>query len=68
MTGSEKREKTLYDASLARIFFWSGFTMFIILLMACITISFIVLVYRRSDLEGIKIILFCFALVVVSHL
>lgn len=68
MTGSEKREKTLYDASLARIFFLSGFTMFIILLMACITISFIVLVYRRSDPEGIKIILFCFALVVVSHL
>lgn len=68
MTGSEKREKTLYDASLARIFFGSAFTMFIILLMACITISFIVLVYRRSDPEGIKIILFCFALVVVSHL
>lgn len=64
MTGSEKREKTLYDASLAGIFFWSGFTMFIILLMACITISFIVLVYRRSDPEGIKIILFCLALVV----
>lgn len=37
--------------------------MFIIMLIICIIIGGIVLVYRRSDPEGIKIILFCLALV-----
>lgn len=66
MTSSKKREKTIYDASLTRIFLWSGFTMFIILLIACIAIGFLVLFYRRSDPEGIKIILFCLALMIPS--
>lgn len=38
--------------------------MFIIMLIICIIIGGIVLVYRRSDPEGIKIILFCMILVV----
>lgn len=64
MKSSGKREKTIYDDSLTRIFLWSGFTMFMVLLIACIIIGITVLFYRRTDSEGIKIILFCLALVV----
>lgn len=64
MQSSGKREKTIYDDSLTRIFLWSGFTMFIILLIVCIIIGATVLFYRRFDSEGIKIILFCLALVI----
>ena len=64
MKSSGKREKTIYDDSLTRIFLWSGFTMFMILLIACIIVGAAVLFYRRSDPEGIKIILFCLVLTV----
>ncbi len=64
MKNSGKREKTIYDDSLTRIFLWSGFTMFMILLIACIIVGAAVLFYRRSDPEGIKIILFCLVLTV----
>ncbi len=61
---SEEREKTIYDASMASIFLWSGFSVFIIMLIACVLIGAVVFFYRRSDSEGVKIILFCLALVV----
>lgn len=64
MKSSGKREKTIYDDSLTRIFLWSGFTMFMLLLIVCIIIGITVLFYRRSDSEGIKTILFCLALVI----
>ena len=64
MKSSGKREKIIYDDSLTRIFLWSGFTMFMLLLIVCIIIGITVLFYRRSDSEGIKIILFCLALVI----
>ena len=64
MKSKESRERTVYDASLSGIFFWSGLTVFIILLLACAVIGVTVFFSRRSDPEGIKIVLFCFALVV----
>lgn len=56
MGNNEKREKTIYDKSLFKIFFWSGFPMFMILLFACVVISGIVFLYRRSDPEGVKLL------------
>ncbi len=47
MKSSGKREKTIYDDSLTRIFLWSGFSMFVILLIACIIIGITVLFYRK---------------------
>lgn len=64
MKGNESRERTIYDASLSGIFFLSGLTVFIILLLACAVIGITVFFSRRSDPEGIKIVLFCSALVV----
>ena len=64
MKSNESRERTIYDASLSGIFFWSGLTVFVILLLACAVIGVTVFFSRRSDPEGIKIVLFCFALVV----
>ncbi len=64
MKSGRNKEKTIYDFSLTGIFFWSGITVFVILLIACIAIGAFVLYYRHSDSEGIKIILFCFAMVV----
>lgn len=64
MKSNGKRENTIYDDSLTRIFFWSGFSVFIIMLIACVFIGAAVFFYRRSDSEGVKIILFCLALVV----
>ena len=64
MGNNEKREKTIYDKSLFKIFFWSGFPMFMILLFACVVISGIVFLYRRSDPEGVKIIIFCLAVLI----
>ncbi|WP_283684724.1 hypothetical protein [Parablautia sp. Marseille-Q6255] len=64
MKSAKRREKTIYDDSLTRIFFWSGFSVFVIMLLACLFIGVLVFFYRGSDPEGIKIILFCLALVV----
>lgn len=61
MKNNRGRERTIYDESLFKIFLWSGFPMFMILLIACVVVSGIVFIYRRSDPEGIKIIIFCFA-------
>lgn len=58
MKSKESRERTVYDASLSGIFFWSGLTVFIILLLACAVIGVTVFFSRRSDPEGIKIVLF----------
>lgn len=62
MKGNKNKEKTIYDRSLSGIFFWSGITVFVIMLIACMFIGGLVFFYRRSDPEGIKIILFCLAL------
>lgn len=64
MKRSGRREKTIYDDSLAGIFLWSGFSVFVIMLLACVIIGVLIFFYRSSDPEGIKILLFCFALVV----
>ena len=56
MKSGRNKEKTIYDFSLTGIFFWSGITVFVILLIACIAIGAFVLYYRHSDSEGIKII------------
>ncbi len=64
MKSMGSREKTIYDASLTRIFLWAGFPVFVIMLIVCMLIGALIFFYRRSDPEGIKIILFCLALVV----
>ena len=60
MNNNRGGERTIYDESLFRIFLWSGFPIFMILLFACVAISGIVFIYRHSDPEGVKIIIFCF--------
>lgn len=39
MKQKAKRIRTIYDDSLPRIFLWSGFTVFVILLIACVIIG-----------------------------
>ena len=57
MNNNRGGERTIYDESLFRIFLWSGFPIFMILLFACVAISGIVFIYRHSDPEGVKIII-----------
>ena len=64
MNNNRGGERTIYDESLFRIFLWSGFPIFMILLFACVAISGIVFIYRHSDPEGVKIIIFCFAVLI----
>lgn len=64
MGNSKKRKKTSYDDSLPRIFLWSGFDVFVIMLITCTVLGFIIFFYRRLDSDGIKLILFCLAMVV----
>lgn len=52
MNNNRGGERTIYDESLFRIFLWSGFPIFMILLFACVAISGIVFIYRHSDPEG----------------
>ena len=54
MKRSGRREKTIYDDSLAGIFLWSGFSVFVIMLLACVIIGVLIFFYRSSDPEGIK--------------
>ena len=69
MNNNRGGERTIYDESLFRIFLWSGFPIFMILLFACVAISGIVFIYRHSDPEGVKIIIFCFAVLIMeAHL
>lgn len=63
--GNRKEEhKSIYYDSLSRIFVWSGFDMFVIMLIACVVIGMIVFFYNRLDSEGIKLMVFCLAMVV----
>ena len=39
MNNNRGGERTIYDESLFRIFLWSGFPIFMILLFACVAIS-----------------------------
>ena len=62
MKSNNNKEKTIYDYSLFGIFFWSGITVFVIMLIAGIFIGGFAFFYRHSDSDDIKIILFWLAL------
>ena len=47
MNNNRGGERTIYDESLFRIFLWSGFPIFMILLFACVAISGIVLSFQK---------------------
>lgn len=61
----KKKQKSAYDASLSKIFFWSGVDVFVSLLIVCAAIGAIMFFYRRSDPEAGNIMLFCLAMVVL---
>lgn len=61
---SKRKKKTAYDDSLPRIFLWSGFDMFMILLIACMGLGGLLFFYRRSDPEAGKLMAWCLAMVV----
>lgn len=64
MKQKAKRIRTIYDDSLPRIFLWSGFTVFVILLIACVIIGAVIFFSHYNLDEGRKIILACLALAV----
>ncbi len=62
--GKRKKGKTAYDESLPRIFIWSGFDVFVSLLIMCVGLGLIAFFCNRLDAEGIKLVLWCFLMVV----
>lgn len=64
MKQKANRTRTIYDDSLPRIFLWSGFTVFVILLIACVIIGAVIFFSHYNLDEGRKIILACLALAV----
>lgn len=66
MGKSKRKEKTIYDDSLARIFALSGFSVFVLLLIAGVVIALIILFYGRMKSDGIKLLLLWLAITVLS--
>ena len=64
MEQKARRTRTIYDDSLPRIFLWSGFTVFVILVIACVIIGAVIFFSNYNQREGRKIILACLALAV----
>ncbi len=60
-----KQKKTIYDDSLARIFFKAGMTVFVVLMLCCIVLFFVLLYRRDVYPDGMKLTRFCFAFAVV---
>ena len=52
MKQKAKRIRTIYDDSLPRIFLWSGFTVFVILLIACVIIGAVIFFSHYNLDEG----------------
>lgn len=57
---NRKKKKTSYDDSMVRIFIWSGFDVFVIMLITCIAIALIAFYCNRLDADGIKLVRWCF--------
>ncbi len=60
----KKKGKTAYDESLPRIFIWSGFDVFVSLLIICVGLGLIAFFCNRLDVDGIKLMPWCFLMVV----
>lgn len=60
MGNRKVKQKSAYNDSLVRIFFWSGFDLFVIALITCIALALIAYFSNYLDADGIKLILWCF--------
>ncbi len=65
MKNHKKKAKTAYYDSLPRIFIWAGFDVFISLLIICVGVGLIAFLYNRLDTDGIKLMLWCFLMMVL---
>lgn len=54
MEQKAKRKRTIYDDSLPRIFLWSGLTVFVILVIACVIIGTVIFFSNIQCITGSK--------------
>lgn len=64
MENRKEKHKNIYDDSLSTIFVWSGFDVLVIMLIACVIVGMIAFFCNRLNAEGIKLMLWCFLMVV----
>lgn len=66
MEKNKKTEKTIYDDSLAKIFVWSGLSVFVFLLVIGVAVALIMFFCGRMNSDGIKLLLLWLVITILS--